>query len=124
MDLDSIDFDLVDMVPGDAPLQQADHVPDNAGNPLVVELEEVPDVSPQMPEVPDVDLPPQFKRLKLLRSVIQENTNSQASFTKAQQMRSYGNSNVHFGPKMYTHRLHFLVKSSENEFLNYDVSFS
>ena len=70
MDLDSIDFDLVDMVPGDAPLQQADHVPDNAGNPLVVELEEVPDVSPQMPEVPDVDLPPQFKRLKLLRSVI------------------------------------------------------
>ena len=48
MDLDSIDFDLVDMVPGDAPLQQADHVPDNAGNPLVVE--EVPEVSHQMPE--------------------------------------------------------------------------
>ena len=87
-------------------------------------VEEVPEVSPQMPDVPDVDLPPQFKRLKLLRSVIKENTNSQASFNKAQQIRSYGNSDVHFGPKMYTHRLHFLVKSSDNELLKYDVSIS
>ena len=73
------------------------------------------------PSVPAIVVPPMFQKLKVLKSVIEQSTNSAASFKKAELMRSFGNSDVHFGPKMYGNRLHFLVKSSDSD-IKYDVS--
>ena len=42
----------------------------------------------QDPPVPDIDVPAMFKKLKVNKSVIEENTNSAASFKKAELMRN------------------------------------